>query len=75
MLRSVIDDCLRSRPRHVVVDLRAATFLDSAGMHVLLDAHRDARRCGVGMTVRDGTVTAKTRKLIDADADRPASAG
>jgi stage II sporulation protein AA (anti-sigma F factor antagonist) len=66
--RAVIDDCLRCGPRHVIVDLRATTFLDSAGMHVLLDAHRQARRLGLRLTVRDGAVTANARKLIDVQA-------
>jgi anti-sigma B factor antagonist len=66
--RAVIDDCLRCGTRHVIVDLRATTFLDSAGMHVLLDTHREARRQGLRLTVRDGAVTANARKLIDAQA-------
>ena len=42
------------RPARVLVDLRGLTFMDLAGMRVLLAAHERARRCGGGFTVVRG---------------------
>ncbi len=50
-LASRLDAILRRRQGDVVIDLRQTTFLDSAGLHVLLNAARRltrrSRRLGV----------------------------
>lgn len=43
-LSSQLDAILRGRDGDVVVDLSQATFLDSAGLHVLLNAARRLTR-------------------------------
>jgi anti-sigma B factor antagonist len=37
-LRTALDALVRSNPRHIAIDLTATTFMDSAGVHVLVDA-------------------------------------
>jgi anti-sigma B factor antagonist len=41
-LRSEVGRCLAERPAVLVLDLAAVTFLDSAGLAVLVEAHRAA---------------------------------
>jgi anti-sigma B factor antagonist len=41
-LRSEVFRCLAERPAVLVLDLAAVTFLDSAGLAVLVEAHRAA---------------------------------
>lgn len=43
-LAGVLDRALRTQTGDVVVDLRDATFLDSTGLHVLLNAQRRLTR-------------------------------
>lgn len=46
---------LRSRGfSDVVLDLRGLTFLDSAGIHLLLDSHRAAEARGLAFSIIDG---------------------
>ena len=53
-----LDDELRAlRKRgcaHIVVDLRGVTFMDSAGLRVLLSLRNDARRDGFALTLVRG---------------------
>jgi stage II sporulation protein AA (anti-sigma F factor antagonist) len=41
--------------RHVVVDLSAVSFMDSAGLEWLLDATREAQRSGRALSLIDGS--------------------
>jgi anti-anti-sigma factor len=47
--------------RCLVVDLRAVTFLDSAGLHMLVCARKDLAQRGMDLflVVRDGTIAAR----------------
>lgn len=47
ILRRHLRDAQTSGAERIVVDLRELAFLDSAGLHVLLDAHKQlgARQC------------------------------
>jgi anti-sigma B factor antagonist len=45
-LTAVLDDLLEVGVGRIVVDLRSLTFLDSAGVHALVSAHRSAERRG-----------------------------
>ena len=52
-LRAQLDALLGATPRHIAIDLTATTFMDSAGVHALLDASgrsggRLAVICGSG---------------------------
>jgi len=52
-LRAQLDALLSANPRHIAIDLTATTFMDSAGVHALLDASgrsggRLAVICGSG---------------------------
>jgi anti-anti-sigma factor len=49
VLRRVLDAARSRAPRRIVVDLSFVRFLDTAGLAVLLDAHR---RAGPGTDVR-----------------------
>ena len=49
VLRHVLDAARRRAPRRIVVDLSFVRFLDTAGLAVLIDAHR---RAGPGIDVR-----------------------
>jgi anti-sigma B factor antagonist len=50
-LSSQLDKILRGQDKDVVVDLSATTFLDSAGLHVLLNAARRLTRRGRRLSV------------------------
>jgi anti-sigma B factor antagonist len=50
-LSAQIETILRTRPGNVTVDLTGATFLDSAGLHVLLNAARRLTRRSRGLRV------------------------
>lgn len=50
-LRSATHRWTRGEIDSLVVDLTAVTFIDSSGLHALLDAHRNAMRLGVHMVV------------------------
>ena len=43
-LRSAVDTALASGAQELWLDLSATAFMDSSGLHVLLDAHRRMRR-------------------------------
>jgi anti-anti-sigma factor len=52
----------------VVVDLRGLTFMDSSGVHLLLDHHRRASAAGARLSFIDGTPTvARTLRLCGVD--------
>ena len=50
-LASLLNSILREHPADVVLDLRRVDFLDSAGLGVLLNAHRRLARASKGMSV------------------------
>jgi anti-sigma B factor antagonist len=37
-LRTALDALMRANPRHMAIDLTGTTFMDSTGVHVLVDA-------------------------------------
>ena len=43
---------LQGSSRHLVLDLSATTFMDSSGLHVVLDAFRAQRDTGRGFSLR-----------------------
>jgi anti-anti-sigma factor len=54
---------MSQRPDHLVIDLQAVTFLDSAGLGLVLQAARGQQQAGskISVVVREGGV----RKLLD----------
>ena len=52
----------------VTVDLRGLEFMDSSGVHCLLDAHRAARDRGVEFKVIDG---ASVSRVLEVSGVRP----
>jgi anti-anti-sigma factor len=53
--------------RLVILDLRELTFIDSSGVHVILDAARAAQRCGASLIVTRGrALVERMFNLIDA---------
>ena len=55
---------LRAERRTVVVDLSDVEFMDSSGLHVLIDAATDARGGGWTLEVRDD-VSPQVRRLFE----------
>jgi anti-anti-sigma factor len=53
-LRAQLDQLWDSGWTDIVVDLRDVTFMDSSGVHVLLDHHRRAARGGMSFAIIDG---------------------
>ena len=53
-LAAVVDDLFDAGFEQIVVDLRDLSFLDSAGVHLLLSAHLDAERRGRRLSVLRG---------------------
>jgi anti-sigma B factor antagonist len=53
---------------NVVVDLRGLTFMDSSGVHLLVDHHGRASAAGARLSFIDGTPTvARTLRLCGVD--------
>jgi anti-sigma B factor antagonist len=50
-LGMALDELIRSRPHDIVVDLRKTTFLDSSGLHILLNSLRRLTRGSRQMSV------------------------
>jgi anti-sigma B factor antagonist len=46
--KAVIERAQARTPRFLILDLRSLEFIDSTGLHILLDADLHARRNGVG---------------------------
>lgn len=46
LVEAEVDGLLERRFRHVVIDLRQLTFIDSSGAHLLLNAGRRAQASG-----------------------------
>lgn len=44
-----VHTAMAGRPREVHVDMAAVTFLDSSGIRILLQAHREAAEQGIGL--------------------------
>jgi anti-sigma B factor antagonist len=44
--RAVLDALRRDRPAHITIDLRAVTFLDTAGVSMLITIQADAEQLG-----------------------------
>jgi anti-sigma B factor antagonist len=57
VLRLALVSALRPPCIRIVVDLAAVTFLNSAGLTVLAEAHHLARADGIDLTVRGGSRT------------------
>jgi anti-sigma B factor antagonist len=45
-VQSVIDECVADGCERVVLDLRGVTFMDSSGLHLVVDADAAARSAG-----------------------------
>jgi anti-sigma B factor antagonist len=54
VLRAVVGEYLDAHFPRLVLDLRAITFMDSSGLHLLLEAQREARARGVELLVSPG---------------------
>ena len=54
VLRAQLDELWASGWMDVVVDLREVTFMDSAGVHVLIDNHQRAAREQQRFSIIDG---------------------
>ena len=50
-LRSAVEGALDAAAQDLWLDLGATTFMDSSGLHVLLDAQRSAERLGRQFTI------------------------
>jgi anti-sigma B factor antagonist len=50
-LRNAVDAALASGAAEIAIDLAATTFMDSAGVHVLVDATRRAAELGRSLTI------------------------
>ena len=78
-LESQIDGLLENGFDRVVIDLRAVTFLDSTGIHALLNAHRRARESnGAISIILGGRATRRPLELTGAtnylDVEPPSAA-
>jgi anti-anti-sigma factor len=62
-LHARLDDALQVRPVHLIVDVAACSYLDAAGIGVLLAAHRNARRHGAQLVLRDPSP--RVRRLLE----------
>ena len=55
-IRRTIDECLSAGCERVVLDLRGVTFLDCAGVHLVLNADAAARAAGWELLLIEGPV-------------------
>ena len=56
-LAAAVEETLRTNVRHIAIDLTGTTFMDSTGIHVLVQAQERARQdvaviCGPGPVLR-----------------------
>jgi anti-sigma B factor antagonist len=59
---------LRQRPAVLVIDLTGVTFLATAGMSVLMEAHRKCEELAISFrVVAQGPVTVKSMQLLGID--------
>lgn len=59
---------LRRRPETLVIDLTGVTFLATAGMSILMEAHRKSEESGISFrVVAQGHVTVKPMQLMGID--------
>lgn len=64
-LRAALRGLLGRRDRAVVVDLRGVSFVDCAGVGLLVDARRRAARSGTALRIVAGRAVARTAALLD----------
>jgi anti-anti-sigma factor len=53
---AALDRALAGHPSALVADLRGLTFMDSTGVHVLIDVERRCRRRGVRFVIIRGSI-------------------
>jgi anti-anti-sigma factor len=53
-VRAALDEARDAGWQHVVLDLQDVQFVDSQGLHLLLDVDRDARESGWEFGIVDG---------------------
>jgi anti-sigma B factor antagonist len=66
-LADAISAAARKEPKALIVDLSQLTFLASAGMSLLIEAHRDMEPKARFGVVADGPCTSRPLKLIGLD--------
>lgn len=54
LVRAALDQAASERPDHLVIDLRELSFIDSTGVHLLLDAHRRLQQTWTSLEIRPG---------------------
>ena len=67
-LTAALDELVRTTTRHIAIDLSETTFMDSAGVHVLLQAHQRVGRhlaviCAPGPVLRTLELLGLTKPL------------
>ncbi len=67
-LAAALDEVLRTNARHIAIDLTEITFMDSAGVHTLVQTHQRAGRhvaviCGPGPALRTLELLGLTESL------------
>ncbi len=68
VLTDQIRAILRQRPSVLVVDFSAVTFLATAGMSVLMEAHRKCEEVAIAFrVVANGPITVKPMQLLGID--------
>lgn len=53
-VREALGRAIGQQQERLVVDLRSVTFIDSSGLHTILDAYRLCRDTGPRLTIRPG---------------------
>jgi anti-sigma B factor antagonist len=51
---AVLRQAINDQPKHLVIDLQAVTFLDTAGVLLLLQAYRWQQKAGNALSVQPG---------------------
>jgi anti-sigma B factor antagonist len=64
-LRTAIDRALAGPGRTFLVDLRGVSFVDCAGIGLLVEVHDHARRRGLRLQIVPGRAVARTAALLD----------
>jgi anti-sigma B factor antagonist len=53
-VREAFTSAIREAPQRVTIDLGGVTFIDSSGLHTILDAHKLCRDVAPVLTIRPG---------------------
>jgi anti-sigma B factor antagonist len=75
LLMSATASLLLRKPRAIIIDFEAVSFVDSSGLHAVLEAVQNCRDQSVHVHVRPGRALSKLLELTQTDVPTQGQAG